>query len=139
LLLLLSKRNSTLNIIIAKMSARSNNQPAILIPADFSDVSWHATSFAMKFLFRVISPVTILQNHKNPGWGHLLMRKLSHYLKKITKNELRALRKKILKHFKIDKKKIDITVGTIQQKSKCRGINRYLRSKNRDLIVIQTD
>lgn len=84
-----------------------NNQPSILILADFSDGSWHATSFAMQFLYTETSPVTILQTYQNPGWGHLMMRKLSHHLKKITRNELRALRNKLLKHFSIEKQKVN--------------------------------
>ncbi|MCG6191114.1 hypothetical protein [Maribellus maritimus] len=90
------------------MSARlRNNQPTILILADFSDGSWQATSFAMQFLYRKNSPVTILQTYQNPGWGHLMMRKLSHHLKKITKNELRALKNRLLTHFKVEKQKIN--------------------------------
>lgn len=90
------------------MSARlRNNQPSILILADFSDGSWHATSFAMQFLYKEKSPVTILQTYQNPGWGHLMMRKLSHHLKKITINELRALKKRLLAHFKIENQKIN--------------------------------
>ncbi|WP_163321743.1 hypothetical protein [Draconibacterium mangrovi] len=89
------------------MSVRTiNNQPSILILADFSDGSWHATSFAMKFLYKE-SPVTILQTYQNPGWGHLMMRKLSHHLKKITRNELRALKNRLLKHFSIEKQKVN--------------------------------
>ncbi|QIA09089.1 hypothetical protein [Draconibacterium halophilum] len=90
-----------------EMSARLNNQPSILILADFSDGSWHATSFAMRFLYHEKSPVTILQTYQNPGWGHLMMRKLSHHLKKITKNELRALKNRLLEHFKVEKQKIN--------------------------------
>ncbi|WP_319481958.1 hypothetical protein [uncultured Draconibacterium sp.] len=90
------------------MSVRpGNNQPSILILADFSDGSWHATSFAMQFLYKEKSPVTILQTYQNPGWGHLMMRKLSHHLKKITKNELRALKYRLLKHFNIEKQKVN--------------------------------
>ncbi len=90
------------------MSARfRNNQPTILILADFSDGSWHATSFAMQYLYNEKSPVSILQTYQNPGWGHFMMRKLSHHLKKITKDELKTLKNKLLKHFKIDKQKIN--------------------------------
>ena len=90
------------------MSVRTmNSQPSILILADFSDGSWHATSFAMQFLYTEKSPVTILQTYQNPGWGHLMMRKLSHHLKKITKNELRALKNRLTKHFNIEKQKIN--------------------------------
>ncbi|WP_167607722.1 hypothetical protein [Maribellus sediminis] len=89
------------------MSARLNNHPSIVILADFSDGSWHATSFAMQFLYKEKTPITILQTYQNPGWGHLMMRKLSHHLKKITKNELRILRNRLLKQFKIEKQNIN--------------------------------
>ena len=84
-----------------------NNQPSILILADFSDGSWHAASFAMRFLYNGKSAVTILQTYQNPGWGHFMMRKLSHHLKKITRNELKALKGRLLKNFKIEKNKIN--------------------------------
>lgn len=90
------------------MSIRpENNQSSILILADFSDGSWHATSFAMQFLYKEKSPVTILQTYQNPDWGHLMMRKLSHHLKKITKNELQALKNRLLNHFNIEKHKVN--------------------------------
>ncbi|MDX8339593.1 hypothetical protein SLH46_10390 [Draconibacterium sp. IB214405] len=90
------------------MSVRlRHNQPSIMILADFSDGSWHATSFAMRFLYTEKSPVTLLQTYQNPGWGHLMVRKLSLHLKRITKNELSALKNRILKHFTIEKQKIN--------------------------------
>lgn len=85
----------------------NNNQPSILILADFSDGSWHAASFAMQFLYKEKSAVTILQTYQNPGWGHFMMRRLNHHLKKITKNELKALKSRLLKHFIIKKRKIN--------------------------------
>ncbi|MGQ8335252.1 hypothetical protein ACUNWD_01800 [Sunxiuqinia sp. A32] len=84
-----------------------NNQPSILILADFSDGSWYASSFAINFLYKEKSPVTILQTYQSPGWGHFMMRKLSHHLEKITKNELRALKNRLQNHFKIEKQKIN--------------------------------
>ncbi|MCK3684524.1 hypothetical protein [Maribellus sp. YY47] len=90
------------------MSARyRNNQSSILILADFSDGSWHATSFAMRFLYKENAPVTLLQTYQNPGWGHLMMRKLSPHLKKITKNELSALKTRLLKYFRIERQKVN--------------------------------
>nr|WP_319267168.1 hypothetical protein [uncultured Draconibacterium sp.] len=90
------------------MSARlRRNHPSILILADFSDGSWHASSFALNFLYEEKSPLTILQTYQSPGWGHFMMRKLSHHLQKITRNELRALKKRLLNHFKIEKEKIN--------------------------------
>ena len=91
-----------------EMSVKTgNNQPPILILADFSDGSWYATSFAMQFLYNKNSQMTILQTYQNPGWGHLMMRKLSLHLKKITTNELRALKHRILKHFNIEEEKVN--------------------------------
>lgn len=84
-----------------------NNQPAVLILADFLDGSWHATSFAMQFLYRKKSSISILQTYQNPRSGHFMMRKLSHQLKEITKNELRALKDKLLTNFKIEKKEVN--------------------------------
>jgi hypothetical protein len=83
-----------------------SNQPLVLILADFSDGSWHATSFAMQFLYKGKSPISILQTYQNPGWGHFMMRKLSHHLKEITKNELKALKNKLVTNFKIEKQEI---------------------------------
>jgi hypothetical protein len=34
---------------------------------------------------------------------------------------------------------IDITLNTISNKTKCKGINNYLNQTNRDLIVIEND
>lgn len=85
-----------------------NNQPSILVLADFSDGSWHAASFAMQFLYKEKQPFSILQTYQNPGWGHLMMRKLSHHLKKITKSELKALKNNLLKHFEIERQKVNI-------------------------------
>ncbi len=90
--------------MIAKIK---NTQSSILILADFSDGSWHAASFAMQFLYNEKSALTILQTYQNPSWGHFMMRKLSHHLKKITRNELRALKVKLLKHFGIEKSKVN--------------------------------
>ena len=54
------------------MSARfRNNQHTILILADFSDGSWHATSFAMQYLYNEKSPVSILQTFKIRAGGTL--------------------------------------------------------------------
>ena len=43
--------------------------PAILILADFSDGSWHALSFATKFLYTPKSPLFILQTFQNLSKG----------------------------------------------------------------------
>lgn len=84
-----------------------NNQPSVLILADFADGSWHATSFTMQYLHRKNSPVTILQTYENPGWGHFTMRKLSHSLKKITKYELQQLKSKLLSNFPLKKNHVN--------------------------------
>ncbi|WP_297092471.1 hypothetical protein [uncultured Draconibacterium sp.] len=85
----------------------SSNHPSVLILADFSDGSWYAASFAMQYLYNGKAPITIMQTYQSPGWGHFMMRKLSHHLKKISKNELKALKHKLVTHFKIDKRKVN--------------------------------
>ena len=90
------------------MSERlGSNHSSVLILADFSDGSWHATSFAMKFLYKGKSPISILQTYQNPGWGHFMMRKLSHHLKEITINELIALKNKLLANFNVEKQEVN--------------------------------
>ncbi|WP_321373544.1 hypothetical protein [uncultured Draconibacterium sp.] len=90
------------------MKARfRNNQPSILILADFSDGSWHAASFAIQFLNKNKSPISILQTYQSPGLGHFTMRNLSHHLKKITQKELGALKNRLLKHFKTEEQPIN--------------------------------
>jgi len=84
-----------------------NGQPSVLILADFSDGSWQATSFAMEFLYSEKSSISILQTYQNPGWGHFMMRKLSHQLKEITKYELKTLENKLVSNFKIEKQEIN--------------------------------
>lgn len=84
-----------------------DNQPSVLILADFLDGSWHAASFAMQFLYRKKSKISILQTYQNPRMGHFMMRKLSYHLKEITKNELKALRNKLLTNFKIENQEIN--------------------------------
>ena len=73
------------------------NQHSILILADFADGSWHATSFAMQFLYMGKSPISILQTYKSPGWGPFIIRKLSHHLKKNKKQKKKKKKKKIIK------------------------------------------
>lgn len=84
-----------------------SNLPSVLILADFLDGSWHATSFAMKFLYKEKAPISILQTYQNPSWGHFMMRKLSHQLEEITKHELKTLKDKLLTNYKIDKQEIN--------------------------------
>ncbi len=83
-----------------------NNQPSVLILADFADGSWHATSFAMQFLYKGKSPISILQTYQNPSWGHFMMRKLSHRLKEITKHELKVLKNKLVRNYEINDQEI---------------------------------
>jgi|GEM_PF-944685 len=78
----------------------------ILILADFSDGSWHATNFAMQFLHHEDSTVSILQTYKSPGWGHFTMRKLPYTLRKITNYELKQLKNRLLSNFPIRKSRV---------------------------------
>jgi len=79
----------------------------VLILADFSDGSWYASSFAMQYLYHNDSSIFILQTHENRGWGHFMMRNLSHSLKKITKYDLQQLKNKLLFNFSIKKDQIN--------------------------------
>lgn len=86
----------------------AKKQPAILILADFSDGSWHAIDFAMRFLYTPESTLFILQTFQNPNFGQLMVRNIIPRLKKITKYELNVLRTKVLRHFKIKAKQIKL-------------------------------
>lgn len=98
------------------------NQPSVLVLADFSDGSWHATSFAMQFLYNGKTPISILQTYQNPSWGHFMMRKLSHQLKEITKYELKALKNKLLKNFKIKESEIN----TVSKEGELNSVLNYI-------------
>ncbi|MCL3782202.1 hypothetical protein EMN47_17575 [Prolixibacteraceae bacterium JC049] len=83
-----------------------NSQSQLLILADFSDGKWHAASFAMQFLFKEKSSISLLQTYQKPGFGHFMMRKLNHHLKAVSIHELSALKAKLLTKFKIAKQKV---------------------------------
>lgn len=85
----------------------STKPAAILILADFADGSWHAASFAMKFLFEKESPYSILQTYQNPKFGQLMLHNLIPHLREITKYELKSLRTKLVKKFNIEEEKIN--------------------------------
>lgn len=84
-----------------------SKQPSVLILADFSDGSWHAVSFAMQFLYRHESSLSILQTYQQPNYGMFMMRNLTYQLKKITKYELKTLKNKLLMNYGIVKRDIN--------------------------------
>lgn len=84
-----------------------SKQPSVLILADFSDGSWYAASFAMQFLYKEESSLSILQTYQKPKFGHFMMRKLTTQLKKITLHELKRLKNKLLVKYGIDGQKIN--------------------------------
>lgn len=118
------------------MKARfRNNQPSILILADFSDGSWHAASFAIQFLNKNKSPISILQTYQSPGFGQFTMRNLSHHLKKITQRELGTLKNRLLKHFKTDKQ----TINTLSVEGELNSVLKYMPNmKGQYNLVLST-
>jgi len=91
---------------LSKKSAKK--PPAILILADFSDGSWHAISFGMQFLYTPQSPIFILPTFQNPNFGQSMLRDIVPRLKKITKQELRVLKSRLLRNFKIKAKYVKL-------------------------------
>lgn len=84
------------------MGKDSNNRyPDVLILADFADGSWHATSFAMQFLYQKESPFSILLTYRKPDFGHFMTRNITPRLKEITHYELRKLKDKLLSNYLI--------------------------------------
>ncbi len=73
----------------------------VLVLADFSDGSWHAITFAMEFLYNEKSPFSILQTYQKPKFGLFMFRNLLPHLKEITIHELKTLKNRILKNYKI--------------------------------------
>lgn len=94
--------------ILRKVCNNSETKsPPVLILADFADGNWHATSFAMQFLHKEKSSVSILQTYQTPNWGHFMMRKITPQLKEITKHELKQLESKLLSNYPISQQQID--------------------------------
>jgi len=91
---------------LSKKSAKKT--PAILILADFSDVSWHAISFGIQFLYTPQSPIYILQTFQNPNFGQSMLRDIIPRFKKITKQGLRVLISRLLRNFKLTAKYVKL-------------------------------
>lgn len=91
-----------------KMSENSKNvQPSVLVLADFSDGKWHATSFAMHYLYKNNSSISILQTYQKPNFGHFMVRNIVPRLKGITEYELKMQKREILENYKIKSKNIN--------------------------------
>lgn len=86
---------------------RTNNQEnRILILADFSEGSWTAIRFAMEYLYEEDSKIYILQTWQKPSYGSSMVRDLAPILQNIARNELQALRKRMVDHYSFSKKDI---------------------------------
>ncbi len=86
----------------------SDYEKNILILADFADGNWHAISFAMNHLYQPHSIISILQTYQSPHYGTMMMRNIEPRLKKITKDELNALKNKLLSNFELSEKQIQL-------------------------------
>ena len=90
------------------LNFKENSSVPPLVLADFSEGSMQAATFAVSFLWEKNNPLYILQTYKSPAWGHFMTRNLSLKLKEITLNELKYLKKKLLKECKIEDQNIEI-------------------------------
>jgi len=78
----------------------------ILILADFSEGTWDAVLFAMKFLRDGEPTINLLQTYQKPEAGHSMHRDIVPILEKISLDDLEKLRSKILTQFEIPKRKV---------------------------------
>ena len=78
----------------------------ILIHTDFSGGTWDAVCFAMKFLKNRETTINLLQTYQKPEVGQFMIRDIVPILKKISIDNLKELRRKILNQFEIPKRKV---------------------------------
>ena len=78
----------------------------ILILTDFSGGAWDAVCFTMKFLRNGETTIKLLQTYQNPELGQFMIRDIVPILKRISIDDLKELRRKILNHFEIPKRKV---------------------------------
>jgi len=78
----------------------------ILILTDFSGGTWDAVCFAMKFLRNGKTTLNLLKTYQKPEVRQSMIRDIIPLLKESSLNELKELRRKILKKFKIPKRKV---------------------------------
>ncbi len=79
-----------------------------LVLADFEDGNWHATSFAVDYLWEKQHRVSILQTFKKPDFGHFMTRDLNYQLKEITLNGLRRLKNKLMSDYGFEAGNVEI-------------------------------
>ena len=80
----------------------------ILILTDFSEGTWDAVCFAMKFLRDGETTINFLQTYQKPEVGHSMHRDIVPILEKISIDELEKLKSKILNQFEIPKRKVKL-------------------------------
>ena len=78
----------------------------ILILTDFSGGTWDAVCFAMKFLRDGETTINLLQTYQKPEVRQSMIRDIVPILKKISIDDLKELRRRILNQFKIPKRKV---------------------------------
>ena len=78
----------------------------ILILTDFSEGSWDAICFVMKFLGNGETNINLLQTYQKPEVRHTNVRDIVPILQKISNDELEQLRRKIFEQFIIPKRKV---------------------------------
>ena len=80
----------------------------ILILTDFSEGTWDAVCFAMKFLRNGDTTINLLQTYQKPEVRQSMIRDIVPILKKISIDDLEELRIRILNQFKIPKRKVKL-------------------------------
>jgi hypothetical protein len=78
----------------------------ILILTDFSGGTWDAVRFAVKFLRNGKTTINLLQTYQKPEVGQSMIRDIVPILKKISIDDLKELRRKILNQFEIPKRRV---------------------------------
>jgi hypothetical protein len=78
----------------------------ILISTDFSGGTWDAVCFAMKFLRNGETTINLPQTYQKPEVGQSMIRDIVPILIKISIDDLKELRRKILNQFEISKRRL---------------------------------
>ena len=78
----------------------------ILILTDFSGGTWDAVRFAVKFFRNGKTTINLLQTYQKPEVGQSMIRDIIPILKKISIDDLKELRRKILNQFEIPKRRV---------------------------------
>lgn len=78
----------------------------ILILTDFSEGTWDAVCFAMKFLRNGETTINLMQTYHRPKVGQSLIRDITPILQKTSIDDLKELKRKIINQFDIPKRRI---------------------------------